>query len=148
MIAATMPTLSAGEYTSPQMDPMSKFGGYIMLLLEIASAMVVLMLGVGAVAIAYRIFVYFGTKEKMDPPIGSVTRRTTTKTSTTSETSTQTTAVACKPQWYPSKVYVTNTGSHYHANDRCGGLGSSRSTREVNFCGTCSERARALEGHG
>ena len=146
MIAATMPTLSAGEYTSPQMDPMIRLGGYIMLLFEIASAMVVLMLGIGAVAIAYRIFVYFGTKEKMDPPIGSVTR--TTKESTTSETSTPTTAVACKPQWYPSQVYVTNTGSHYHAIASCAGLGSSRSTRSVTFCATCAERAHALTGHG
>ena len=44
MVAATLPALTAGEEIIKQVDPITRMGGYILLLMEIVSALMVLLL--------------------------------------------------------------------------------------------------------
>ena len=147
MVAVTLPALTAGEEMIKQVDPITRMGGYILLLMEIVSALMVLLLAVGLVIIGYNILKNLSTKEKADlppPAPAPVTRHTRTSMmsmSSVTEISTQTEMV--RP-WYPGQVYVTNTGSHYHARPSCGGLSNSKSAGSVSFCATCAERARAF----
>ena len=144
MIAATLPALTAGEEIIKQVDPITRMGGYILLLMEIVSALIVLLLAVGLVMIGYRILQYLSVKEKADiPPPAPAPATLHARTSMTSVTEISMQTETLRP-WYPGQVYVTNTGSHYHAIPSCGGLSNSRSTRSVIFCTTCAGRARAF----